>query len=98
MRNFNESHLQECATGICLGGNIRLNHVKALLKEKALEVQRAPRYFYKTTEKRMICWIDQAASSRVFEAVESSYQELTVENASRQAQSKQLCRDSIKLL
>lgn len=41
MRNFNERHLRECATGIGLGGNIRLKYVKSLLNLKALEVQRS---------------------------------------------------------
>jgi hypothetical protein len=107
MRNFNEEHLQECATGICLGGNIRLNHVKALLKEKALDVQRAqigggaiPQQhsenwsFYKKREREYIPGLTKQ------QAVESSYQELKsrkcIKCSTRTLRTsiKQRCRDS----
>jgi hypothetical protein len=38
---FNQRHLLICANGIGLGGNIRLSHVKSLLKEKGVEVRKA---------------------------------------------------------
>jgi hypothetical protein len=88
MLNFNERHLQECATGIGLGGNIRLNHVKAFLREKALDMQRAQigsisisttTFCYlcvcRSTQKGANCSIDQAANCRLLEAIESSDQE-----------------------